>query len=466
MLPTIPPMRSATRHNPTQRAHTWARAMSMLLATSVIVLLVLMVLSLVSSPNPLPSVIITAGLVLICFFYAYIFVLPDDLTSTATDRTLGIASQLFGYAREGFSPSSMEGACVIILPETFASAICVTDGQVVEASAGEESQGFGPGSRVILAETQQVMRSGEVSVLSDDSSFEVEGFPSRFHAGIIAPLRVGNSCVGTLELYYHRQGEIDQRQIALASGFSDLLSAQLATFELQRQAETSARAELKALQSQVDPHFLFNTLGTIVSLIRTDPEKARSLIIDFSDYYRQTLGDSDQAVTVDQEVSQGMRYINLMQARYGETRLNISTSVEEEIAEALVPPFIVQPLLENSVKHGMPEVGTLHVGLRAFEIEDGIALEVLDDGVGMDEETLSLLFDPERRQRKRTGSHGAGLALTNVLSRIHFFFGPDSHIDVESAPGSGTKVTIVLLGEPRGTLVDEEEPHVERPDSR
>ena len=78
--------------------------------------------------------------------------------------------------------------------------------------------------------------------------------------------------------------------------------------------------ELRALQSQVDPHFLFNTIGTIVSLVRTEPEKARSLLIDFSNYYRQTLSDSESLTTLEREVEQGIRYINLMQARYGEGR--------------------------------------------------------------------------------------------------------------------------------------------------
>ena len=100
------------------------------------------------------------------------------------------------------------------------------------------------------------------------------------------------------------------RQTALASGFADLISTQLASFELERQDELTARVELRALQSQVDPHFLFNTISTIVSLVRTEPDKARSLLIDFSNYYRQTLSDSDTLTTLEHEVEQGTRYIN------------------------------------------------------------------------------------------------------------------------------------------------------------
>lgn len=93
--------------------------------------------------------------------------------------------------------------------------------------------------------------------------------------------------------------------------------------------------------------FLFNTISTIVSLVRTEPDKARSLLIDFSNYYRQTLSDSDTLTTLEREVEQGTRYINLMQARYGDGRLRVSVDIDFEVRDCMVPPFILQPLLEN-----------------------------------------------------------------------------------------------------------------------
>mgnify|MGYP002242134983 CR=1 FL=1 len=169
------------------------------------------------------------------------------------------------------------------------------------------------GHPVVLRTTLNVINSGEQSVFSRDASTETGGYFPRLRAGIVAPLTVRGHCVGTLELYYPRLSSIDMRQTALASGFADLISTQLASFELERQDELTARVELRALQSQVDPHFLFNTISTIVSLVRTEPDKARSLLIDFSNYYRQTLSDSDTLTTLEHEVEQGTRYINLMQ---------------------------------------------------------------------------------------------------------------------------------------------------------
>ena len=330
---------------------------------------------------------------------------------------------------------------------------------LLTACGGSPATTPADGADAEAASAEEAAEVSTAAVLPDEPyeavPYGMHPAPEGAYVGDVMPFVTDD---GTLELYYRRQGQIDQRQMALASGFAELLSAQLATFELERQSEISARVELKALQSQVDPHFLFNTLGTIVSLVRTDPEKARRLIIDFSDYYRQTLGDSDKTVTVEQEIRQGMRYFTLMQARYGDDRLAISQDVDEALLHKSVPPFILQPILENSVKHGMREVGTLHIRLTAQEIPGGVALSVEDDGVGMDAQTRDHLFDPKRA---RHDGKGAGLAMNNVLQRIHLFFGNDSHIDVESTPDVGTKVTIVLLGDALDQQ-REETPNVER----
>ena len=322
------------------------------------------------------------------------------------------------------------------------------------ASWGEDSAKCPAGTPVVLKTTLNVIESGEQSVFSRDASYETGGYFPRLRAGIVAPLTVRGHCVGTLELYYPRLSSIDMRQTALASGFADLISTQLASFELERQDELTARVELRALQSQVDPHFLFNTISTIVSLVRTEPDKARSLLIDFSNYYRQTLSDSDTLTTLKHEVEQGTRYINLMQARYGDGRLRVSVDIDFEVRDSLVPPFILQPLLENCIKHAQREIEPLSIRVRAFETDDGLEIIVEDDGIGMSEEVCAHLFEQHRREEPESitadGSvkRGCGLALFNVLQRIHFFYGEDSGMRVKSQEGVGTQVIVELNGEP------------------
>ena len=149
---------------------------AILLGVVVPALILLLIWDLTDNPNPVPGVVVIAGLVMLCFFFSYVFVVPDDLTSSATDRT----------------------------SETIASAICFTDGKQVLASWGEDSAKCPAGTPVVLKTTLSVIETGEQSVFSRDTSNETGGYFPRLRAGIVAPLTVRGHCVGTLELYYPR----------------------------------------------------------------------------------------------------------------------------------------------------------------------------------------------------------------------------------------------------------------------
>lgn len=433
--------------NRTRWAHTVSKMVGYLLVGSSIFLLILLFMLLRTDPNPVPALVIISAFVLLCFFYAYVMVLPDDLTLTATDRTLQTASQLLTFASRGLSPEMAAGICSIILPETFASAIAVTDGAQMLATAGKNAAKYPMGHPVNQA-TLDSVKTGQMQIFYRDEVPSNDMFPLR--AGIVVPLKVHNEVVGTIELYYTRAGQIDQRQIALSTGFGELLSSQLVSYELEQQFKRSSQIELRALQSQVDPHFLFNTIGTIVSVVRTDPGRARKLLIDFSNYYRQTLGDSESLIPLSREFEQGMRYINLMQARYGEDRLSITTSLDPDTADMLVPPFILQPILENCIKHGMREIEPLHIVFTSTSIDDGVEITVADDGVGMSPEVLASAFDSTART-EQTLQKGCGLALCNVMSRVRYFFDFKSGIDIQSTLDKGTTVHFTLVGAPRRT---------------
>lgn len=464
--------------NQTRRAHIQKRIASTLLFVSVPLLLIFLAATLIYDPNPVPVVVAIASLVLTCFVFAYVFVAPDDLTSTATDRTLSIASRTFTYMRQGLTADATAAVCDIILPETLASSIAITDGKTVLAYKGDKNHLYKPGSSVFLQATHDVMETGIARIYSyeaeaNDPSYNLlsreeravrKQFALSLQAGIIAPLKINDRCVGTFELYYRRYGRIDQRQLALATGFAELLSTQLASFELERQKEIATHIELKALQSQVDPHFLFNTISTIVSLVRTQPEKARSLLIDFSGYYRQTLTDSDKLITVEEELRQAIRYTNLMQARFGSDNLLVTSSIDPATRNSLVPPFILQPIIENSIKHARDPKKPLHIHLHIEQNDDVLELQVADDGLGMDEATLKHLRDFDHHENQQipvrssdssedrvddpASSKGCGIALWSVNSRIHFFFGNESTLEVCSKENEGTSITIRLVGAP------------------
>ena len=157
---------------------------AILLGVVVPALILLLIWDLTDNPNPVPGVVVIAGLVMLCFFFSYVFVVPDDLTSSATDRTLAIASKIFAYTSRGLTPEAALGASKIILSETIASAICFTDGKQVLASWGEDSAKCPAGTPVVLETTLNVINSGEQSVFSRDASYETGGYfppPARRH---------------------------------------------------------------------------------------------------------------------------------------------------------------------------------------------------------------------------------------------------------------------------------------------
>ena len=211
--------------------------------------------------------------------------------------------------------------------------------------------------------------------------------------------------------------------------------------------ESNLRSRLNALQAQINPHFLFNTLNTIASFTRTDPLRARELLREFSSFYRATLDNSGSLIPVSREVAQTKRYLTFEKARFGEDRVLATFDVSEDVEDTLVPAFVIQPIVENAVRHGMGDDDALRIDVTVHQDgEDAILIAVADNGVGMDEGTAARLFD-ERSARPDASSPqggGAGVAMHNISERIHRFFGPHSYTRVESAPGKGTKVLLHL----------------------
>ena len=260
---------------------------------------------------------------------------------------------------------------------------------------------------------------------------------ARINAAIVQPLYIGNTIEGTLKFYYRNGSQISRTQESVSHGFAELLSTQMAASALEEQVKLTTSMELKALQAQINPHFLFNTINTIASLIRTDPAKARELLRDFAVFYRSTLEDSDDLIELEREMKQVERYVSFEIARFGEERLQLIVDIDEDMYDYLVPSFMIQPLVENAVKHAMAAEGKLTITVTGEIDGDYIVLRVTDDGVGMSADTLENMMNKE-------SDTGLGIAVKNVRDRIRGYFGPESSMEVTSELGVGTIVTFRL----------------------
>ncbi len=407
--------------------------------TAIVAILVLIIVwSLLSPevPKYIPVMAIVA-LVALAFAILRFVVNPDHLRARQSDRTLYLASKTLSAMHEGLSEQSAGDVCRLLLPYSAAVAVAITDTEKTLGFAGIEEDLHPIGGPIKTKATKQVLQDGVARVLSSPAEIGLSPDEVSLRAAIIVPLRVRSDNVGVLKFYYHSPRRMDETQVAMAEGLAQLLSTQLSSAELDAQTELATRMELKALQAQINPHFLFNTINTIASLIRTDPDRARELLREFAVFYRRTLENSEDLIAVEDELEQTVRYFGFELARFGEERVTLSTFIEHGLEGLLVPSFIIQPLVENAVNHAMRAEGQLKVTVSIRRDGHDVIVSVEDDGIGIKEEEIPFTLQAGY-------GTGMGIALKNVDDRLKGYFGTASGIKIESTYGVGTRVNLVL----------------------
>ena len=385
------------------------------------------------------ALIIGAG---VMFTFSLVIVIrllmdPDSVRAHQTDAMLKLASQTLACMNEALDTKSAQKVCNLLLPSTAAVAVAITDKEYILGYAGVDHEANPPGSMIRTQATRATVEDGQMRILLTPEEI---GFPTKsagISAAIIVPLAVGGHVAGVLKFYYRTPKDISEAQKSIAEGFGKLLSTQMAASALERQTQLATDMELKALQSQINPHFLFNTINTIASLVRTNPKKARLLLREFAVFYRRTLEDSAEEILFSREIEQTLRYFAFEVARFGEDRIGIEVEIDPVVEDIMIPPFLIQPLVENAVRHALPSEGKLTIEVIGEAKGEDIYVSIKDNGVGMSEDTCKNIMHPE-------SISGLGIAVGNVNDRIKGFFGPDAYMKVESQLGNGTTVTLVL----------------------
>ncbi len=210
----------------------------------------------------------------------------------------------------------------------------------------------------------------------------------------------------------------------------------LEQLEAQHQVELRRQAELRALQSQINPHFLFNALNTISALCLTDPNRARETILVLADYFRQTLSINEPFVTLEQEMSNVDNYLLLTEARF-EDAIHVTRELPDDLERLRLPPLILQPIVENAVRHGFVAVDDRQVHIRIRQDDTRAYIQVSDRGRGFPPEVLAKLQDPD--DPTYTG-------LFNVRKRLRSVYGDQCPFAIDSTPhGSTVSFSIPLL---------------------
>jgi two-component system LytT family sensor kinase len=208
--------------------------------------------------------------------------------------------------------------------------------------------------------------------------------------------------------------------------------------KLEEQSRLLMEARFDALQRQINPHFLFNTLNSIASLIRSKPELARQMIVKLANILRVLLKDREAFVPFSEELAFTDDYLDIEVVRFGE-KLRVVKEIAEDTLDVVVPSMLLQPLIENSIKHGLePRISGGTVTLRSRLEGDQLVVEVEDDGVGM---------EPGRAHVPPAGGlvrESSGIGMRNVRERMEVLYGEGAVVEVVSRPGRGTKVRLVM----------------------
>ena len=346
---------------------------------------------------------------------------------------LEIANKTLPYFR---NTENLNEVCKIIANSLGARATVITDTKEIIAGFSTDKSVINR-SNIRSNNTREVLKTGEVMlVIKDDEDEIIEDFfyiSPHIKSCIILPLKEKNDVSGTLKIFFDTAEKITEKNRYLMIGLSHLISTQMEISKVENLISLLKYSELKALQSQINPHFLFNVLNTMTSLIRTNPEKAREVTIDLSNYLRYNLDNNLKSVELIKELNQIDTYIKIEKARFGD-KLNIIYDVDESLYNFQIPSLIIQPLVENSIKHGIlkkRDKGFVKIIVKKIDKDIEVAIE--DDGVGIEQAVIDNL---DKKIEENIG-------LKNVHQRLKLLYGEGLNI---TKLEQGTRIKFKILG--------------------
>ena len=346
---------------------------------------------------------------------------------------LEIANKTLPYFR---NTENLNEVCKIIANSLGARATVITDTKEIIAGFSTDKSVINR-SNIRSNNTREVLKTGEVMlVIKDDEDEIIEDFfyiSPHIKSCIILPLKEKNDVSGTLKIFFDTAEKITEKNRYLMIGLSHLISTQMEISKVENLISLLKYSELKALQSQINPHFLFNVLNTMTSLIRTNPEKAREVTIDLSNYLRYNLDNNLKSVELIKELNQIDTYIKIEKSRFGE-KLNIIYDVDESLYNFQIPSLIIQPLVENSIKHGIlkkRDKGFVKIIVKRVDKDIEVAIE--DDGVGIEQAVIDNL---DKKIEENIG-------LKNVHQRLKLLYGEGLNI---TKLEQGTRIKFKILG--------------------
>lgn len=372
------------------------------------------------------------GICILILLIQKIFNEKDQLAAKQAQLALEIANKTLPYFRE-INSDSLKKICLIIKDSIGAAAVAITDKTTILAHEGLGSDHHISGEPIQTSATGQVIKDGHMRILNSPKEIECSSENCQLKSALIVPLKEGDEVSGTLKLYYAKENGISFTHEKLAIGLSQLISTQLEISRVGKLKDLAVKAEIKALQAQINPHFLFNALNTIISFLRFNPDSARELIVNLSTYLRYNIEETSTFVDITKELQQIKAYIEIEKARFGD-KLNVIYDVDESI-HIKIPSLIIQPIVENSIKHGILEgsgSGNVKVEIKRHNLKD-VKVTVEDDGIGISQTVIDSIYAGNISENK--------IGMSNVDIRLRHIYGAGLVIERLTA---GTRISFTL----------------------
>ncbi|WP_214413684.1 sensor histidine kinase [Sphaerisporangium fuscum] len=349
----------------------------------------------------------------------------------ATFATLHLAAMAAPYLRAGLARDSARRVVRHLRALVGTAGLAVTSTDQLLAFEGTWEQPGEEHVRDLLGHVHGMLAGGRPHLVAGDELF-CEADDCAIRSAVMVPLTVDGRVIGALAAYDEHVSAAVVRATAEVGKWA---SGQLELAELDATRRRALSAETRALRAQISPHFVCNSLATIASFTRTDPDRARELLLDFADFARHALRRAGDFTTLSDELTCVDRYLLLERARFGE-KLRFVVDVVPEVLPVPVPFLCLQPIVENAITHGIRRGGGAgEVNVVVRDVGDEVHITVEDDGTGMDPERVREMLDGE----PPSGDMG-GIGLANVDVRLRQIYGEEYGLVIDTAPGEGTTV--------------------------
>jgi two-component system LytT family sensor kinase len=346
----------------------------------------------------------------------------------ATYEALHTASQAVSALRDGLTAAAAGRAAPSLRQLLGTPTVAIADRTGLLACHGSDRHADALGRHL-----RAVASSGRSQLLSAADLGCAHGGDCAMRVGVAVPIAVDGAVIGALAAL---GPSADAALMRTAAEVARFVSTQLALAELDASRTRTVQAQLNFLRAQISPHFIYNALTAIESYVRSDPDRARDLLVGFAEFIRWTFREHSQYATLAEELRFVDTYLELERARFGD-RLAVSLRVAPEVLPVRVPSLVLQPLVENAIRHGLEQLaGTARLQISAEDGGHEAIVTVEDQGVGVDPGQLADVL------AGRSGGQSVGLR--NVDERLRATFGNDHGLTIETGVGAGTKVTMRL----------------------